>query len=101
MTIGAEGTINDVNEAAVKATGVPRHKLIGTEFSHYFTDTEQAHECFRRAFTQGSVTHYPLTLRHKGGAHTNVLFNASVYCDEGGTVLGVCAVARDVTAKDA
>ena len=101
MTIGAEGTINDVNEAAVKATGVPRHKLIGTEFSHYFTDTEQAHECFRRAFTQGSVTHYPLTLRHKGGAHTNVLFNASVYCDEGGTVLGVCAVAHDVTAKDA
>jgi PAS domain S-box-containing protein len=100
VTIGSEDVINDVNEAAVKATGVPRHKLIGTEFSHYFTDPEQAHECLERAFTQGSVTNYPLTLRQKDGARTDVLFNASVYRDEGGAVLGVCAVARDVSEQE-
>ena len=31
VTISPEGTINDVNEATVKATGVPRDELIGTD----------------------------------------------------------------------
>lgn len=97
VTISPDGTITDVNEAVVKVTGVPRNKLIGTDFSGYFTDAEQARECCQRAFTQGSVTNYPLTLRRHDGARTDVLYNASVCRDEGGAVLGVCAVARDVT----
>ena len=72
-------------------------KLIGTDFSGYFTDTQQAQECYRRAFTHGSVTNYPLTLRRRDGARTDMLYNASVYRDEGGAVLGVCAVARDLS----
>ena len=97
MTISAEGMIYDVNEATVKATGVPRGKLIGTDFAGYFTDPDKAHEGYRRAFTRGSVTDYPLTLRHRDGTLTDVLYNASVYRDAGGDVLGVCAAARDVT----
>ena len=97
VTISPDGTIMDTNEAALKATGVARHKLIGTDFSGYFTDAQQAHECYQRAFAQGSVTNYPLTLRRRDGARTDVLYNASVYRDEGGAVLGVCAVARDLT----
>jgi len=96
MTISPEGKINDVNEATVKITGVPRSKLIGTDFSGYFTDPDQAHQGYQRAFTQGSVTDYPLTLRHRDGTLTDVLYNASVYRDTSGNVLGVCAAAREV-----
>ena len=42
---------------------------------------------------------YPLTMRHRDGTLTEVLYNASVYRDAGGKVLGVFAAARDVTAQ--
>ena len=45
----------------------------------------------------GSVTDYPLTIRHKDGHLVDVLYNASVYRDAKGNVLGVFAAARDVT----
>jgi len=97
VTISPEGTITDVNEATVKATGVPRNKLIGTDFSGYFTDPDKANRIYQLVSAQGSVTNYPLTMRHKDGTVTEVLYNASVYRDTGGNVLGVLAVARDVT----
>ena len=99
VTISPTGKITDVNEATVKITGVPRHKLIGTDFSRYFTNPGKAHEGYERAFTRGSVTDYPLTLRHRDGTLTDVLYNASVYRDSGGTVLGVFAAAREVTRR--
>jgi PAS domain S-box-containing protein len=97
VTISSEGTINDVNEAAVKATGVSRTKLIGTEFSGYFTDPDKARQGYDRVRTQGPVTDYPLTLRHHDGTLTDVLCNVSVYRDTAGKVLGLLAVARDMT----
>ena len=36
-------------------------------------------------------------MRHSGGTVTDVLYNASLYRDEGGGVVGVFAAARDVT----
>jgi PAS domain S-box-containing protein len=97
VTISAEGKITDVNEATVKVTGVPREELIGTDFSDYFTEPDKANEGYQRAFAEGSVTDYPLTMRNRGGALTDVLYNASVYRDAAGSVLGVFAAARDVT----
>jgi PAS domain S-box-containing protein len=97
VTISPEGKITDVNEATVKVTGVPREELIGTDFSDYFTEPEKANEGYQLAFAQGSVTDYPLTMRHGNGALTEVLYNASVYRDAAGNVLGVFAAARDVT----
>ena len=97
VTISPEGTITDVNEAAVKATGVPRNKLIGTDCSCYFTDPDKARQGYQRVFAQGSVTDYPLTLRHRNGTLTDFLCNASVYRDTHGNVLGVFAAARDMT----
>jgi hypothetical protein len=75
----------------------PREALIGTEFSHYFTDPDRAKKCHLQVFAQGSVSDYPLTLRHRDGTLTDVLYNASVYRDFNGTVLGVLAVARDAS----
>ena len=97
VTISPEGKITDVNEATIKVTGISREKLIGTDFSNYFTEPEKAREGYQQVFAKGSVTDYPLTIRHNDGRLTDVLYNASVYRDVQGHVLGVFAAARDVT----
>ncbi|MES2140732.1 MAG: chemotaxis protein CheB [Bacteroidota bacterium] len=97
VTISAEGKILDVNNASIKVTGVPRDKLIGTDFSRYFTEPLKAQEGYKQVFEKGSVSDYPLTIKHKNGNLTDVLYNASVYKDEKGNVLGVFAAARDIT----
>jgi PAS domain S-box-containing protein len=94
-TISPAGLITDVNEATVKITGVPRQEVIGTHFSHYFTDPNEAHKAYSLAFSHGSVTNFPLTLVDQDGTLTEVLYNASVYRDFNDNVLGVLAVARD------
>jgi len=99
VAISAEGKITDANQATVKLTGVSREQLIGTSFSDYFTDPAKAEEIYQQVFTEGMAVDYPLTLRHRNGhvTLTEVLYNASVYRDTHGKVLGVFAAARDVT----
>jgi len=99
VTISADGKITDVNKGSIKVTGIPREKLIGTDFSEYFTEPQKAREGYKQVFDKGFVTDYPLTIRHQNGNLTDVLYNASVYKDAGGNVLGVFAAARDVTAQ--
>ncbi|MBI2353407.1 MAG: PAS domain S-box protein, partial [Deltaproteobacteria bacterium] len=99
VTISPEGKITDVNEATIKVTGRPRDELIGTDCSDYFTEPDKAREGYRQVFALGSVTDYPLTIRHRNGQLMDVLYNASVYRDVQGNVLGVFAAARDVTAQ--
>jgi PAS domain S-box-containing protein len=99
VTISPEGKITDVNEATVKVTGVLRDALIGTDFSIYFTEADKAREGYKEVFEKGFVTDYPLTIRHRNGKLTDVLYNASVYKDAAGNVLGVFAAARDVTGQ--
>ncbi|MEA3136762.1 MAG: hypothetical protein QOJ26_996 [Thermoplasmata archaeon] len=97
VTISADAKITDVNEATVTATGLTREALIGTDFSSYFTEPAKAQEGYRLAFSKGLVRDFPLTIRHATGRLTDVLYNATVYRDEAGNVLGVFAAARDVT----
>jgi PAS domain S-box-containing protein len=99
VTISAAGKITDVNDASVNATGVPREQLIGTDFSDYFTDPDQARAGYRKVFSEGLVRDFPLALRHRDGQIMDVLYNASVYKDGVGNVLGVFAAARDVTVQ--
>ncbi|MBI3193322.1 MAG: PAS domain-containing protein, partial [Ignavibacteriae bacterium] len=99
VTISPDGKITDVNEATVKVTGVPREELIGSDFSNYFTEPEKARQGYQQVFAKGFVSDYPLTIRHRKGKVTDVLYNASVYKDPLGKVLGVFAAARDVTAQ--
>jgi PAS domain S-box-containing protein len=94
-----EGKITDVNEATIKVTGMQRAQLIGTDFSNYFTEPDKAREGYRQVFEKGFVTDYPLTIRQRDGRLTHVAYNASVYRDAKGNVLGVFAAARDVTAQ--
>jgi len=99
VTISPDGKITDVNEGSIKVTGVARSELIDTDFSDYFTEPAKAREGYRQVFALGSVIDYPLTIRHRNGRLTDVLYNASLYKDSSGTVLGVFAAARDITAR--
>src|ERR1035437_9871352 len=99
ITINTEGKITDMNEALEDITGRSREKLTGTDFFYYFTEPQKAREVYQKVFAKGSVADYPLTLRHKNGKLTDVLFNGSVYKDDKGNVLGVVIVARDVTTQ--
>ncbi|HMK45352.1 MAG TPA: PAS domain S-box protein, partial [Methanocella sp.] len=99
VTIAPDGRITDVNKATENAVGLSRDKLIGTDFSYYFTDPVRAKEGYMRVFEVGSVTDYPLEIRHRDGHTTPVLYNASVYKDETGKVIGVFAAARDITER--
>ncbi len=97
VTIGPDGRITDVNQATETATGYSRDQLIGTDFLDYFTEPEKARAGYQQVFREGQVRDYPLELKHRDGHVTPVLYNASVYRDEAGQVIGVFAAARDIT----
>jgi PAS domain S-box-containing protein len=97
FTIGRDGAISDVNAATEQATGYERAELLGTQFSDYFTEPGLARAGYELAFADGSVRDYPLELRHRDRHITSVIYNAAVYRDPSGQVLGVFAAARDIT----
>jgi PAS domain S-box-containing protein len=99
VTISPEGKITDVNEATELVTGFSRKRLIGSDFSDYFTEPEKAREGYQKVISQGFVKDYPLTIRHKSGRLTDVLYNAAVYKNESGKMQGVFAAARDITER--
>ena len=101
VTISAQGKITDVNEALVQATGLTREQLIGRDFSDCFTEPDKARDGYEKVFAEGFVRDYPLTIRSASGRITDVLYNATVYRNDEGQVVGVFAAARDVTERKA
>jgi PAS domain S-box-containing protein len=99
VTIDAEGKITDVNRATEEATGRAREWLIGSDFSDYFTEPEQARAGYRQAFAEGLVRDYPLAIAHVSGRVIEVLYNAVLYRNEAGEMQGVFAAARDITVQ--
>ena len=99
VTISKEGKITDVNEATEKATGLSRNRLIGSDFSNYFTEPQKAREGYEKVFEKGFVRDYPLAIRSTSGAVTDVLYNATVFAGAHGDVEGVFAAARDITQR--
>ena len=97
VTISADGKITDVNTATERVTGYSRIELIGTDFANYFTNTDKAKFGYEEVFRAGSVKNYELAIRHKGGRVTPVMYNASIYRDDSGKVVGIFAAARDIT----
>ena len=97
IAIGANGQITDTNQAFLAMTGVPRQKLIGSEFAVYFTDPELARACHREAVSRGLITGYPLSIRHTSGQLTYLLCNAAVCAH--GPIGGarVVVIAHDVS----
>ncbi|MDO8845028.1 ATP-binding protein [Methylicorpusculum sp.] len=99
VTISTEGKIMDVNVATEKITGVERQKLIGSDFSEYFTEPDKARQVYEEVYAKGFVMDYPLAIYHTSGYVTDVLYNATAYQDESGHVAGVFAAARNITER--
>lgn len=96
LTITDNGLISDVNAATELATGRTRKELIGTDFSRCFTDPQGARDVYETAMQRGSIRDFELEIRHRNGALTPVLFNATVYEDKDLMLHGVFAAARDI-----
>lgn len=99
VIIGLDGKITDVNQSTEVITGYNRDELIGTDFSFYFSDPDIAKKVYEMVFQNSYVRDYELELKHKDGQLTYVTYNASVYKDVNGNVVGVFAAARDITEK--
>jgi len=99
VTITPDGKIGDVNAVTEAITGYRREDLIGADFHGYFTDPEKARTGYEQVFEAGTVRDYELEIQHKEGRITPVVYNASVYRDESGTVAGVLVAARDITER--
>ncbi len=99
VTISKEGRILDVNRATEVVTGRGREQLIGSDFSDYFTEPENARRGYQQVFAQGFVQDYPLAIRHIAGRVTDVLYNAVLFRGDSGAVEGVFAAARDITER--
>jgi PAS domain S-box-containing protein len=98
FTISTTGKITDMNQATVRVTGIPRDKLIGSDFFDCFTEPDKARKGYQQVFSEGFVVDYPLTMID--GKLTDVLFNGSVYKDNKGNVIGAVVVARDITEQN-
>jgi len=97
VTFDQKGIIMDVNGAKIRATGRTREELIGTPFADYFTDSEEAYKEVMLVFETGEVRDYELVMNARDGTKTIVAYNASVYEDQTGRVVGAVGVARDIT----
>ncbi len=53
VTIAPDGRITDVNRATETVTGYQRYRLIGTDFSNYFSHPDKAKEGYLTVFKQG------------------------------------------------
>jgi PAS domain S-box len=99
VTISKPGRIMDVNRATELVTGYDRERLVGSDFSDYFTEPEKARKGYQRVFAEGEVRDYPLSIRHLSGPVTEVLYNATVYRNADGEIEGIFAAARDITER--
>jgi PAS domain S-box-containing protein len=102
VSIDPQGKIADVNAATAQAVGIPRDRLIGSDFADCFSEPEKARAAYRQALEEGFLSDLPLALRHVSGALTEVECTAAVYRDVGGELRAVFTAARDpVEAQEA
>ncbi len=94
-----KGIILDVNDAMSRVIGRSVEELMGTPFADYFTDSKRAYKGAMLVFETGEVRDYELVMKSGDGTETVVSYNASVYKDHKGNVVGAFAAARDITER--
>jgi PAS domain S-box-containing protein len=97
VTVDPRGRITDVNEQMVKLTGYSRQQLLGRSFSSLFTDPQRASSGVEQTFSETIVKNYELEFLTRSGNGLLVSFNASVFRNTNGDVVGILAAARDIT----
>ncbi|MHB8519849.1 MAG: PAS domain S-box protein [Limisphaerales bacterium] len=99
FAIAPDGTISDVNEEATRFTGYSRKHLVNSRFAEYFTEPDRARAGVQQTLVEKRVIGYELVLITRYGRRIAVSFNAGVFTDSAGNVLGILAGARDSTAQ--
>jgi PAS domain S-box-containing protein len=99
ITIAPNGIITDANSSTEAFLGLTREELIGTDVTGYFTEPHLAKAGYQKVFQEGIVRDYELMMRSKSGKEIPVIYNASVYRDNKGEVIGILAAARDITER--
>jgi len=99
VTINSEGKIKDVNLATEEITGFRRDKLIGSDFIDYFTESDKARQGYNTVFQEGVIKDYPLTISHRSGRTTDVLYSAKLFKNEAGEIQGIFAIAHDISMR--
>jgi len=99
VTLDRDGVITDVNEVTVRVTGCLREELIGAKFKSCFSNLASAEIGMQMTFEDGDIKDYELELRAKSGENIPVSFNAFLYRNLDGTVLGAFVVARVLPTK--
>ncbi|MDQ1267031.1 MAG: two-component system, sensor histidine kinase and response regulator [Bacteroidota bacterium] len=94
--LNSDNQIIDVNIAAELFTGYMRSELIDSEFSSHFSEPDRAYAVVKKVFKDGEVRDFELGLKHKQGAVTPVIYNASVFWDKKSKVLRAFALARNI-----
>lgn len=97
VEIDSSGWITDANEAMVRATGVARRHLIGSDLAAYFTEPERARAGVLEALADGAATADAMTIRHVAGRSTDVMMRWTTCRSVDGRAARVVVAARDVT----
>ena len=92
-----KGLTTDINDSALKLLNISREKIIGTDLLCCFAEPERAKKGYRQTLQNGFLQNYEILMRNFHGKTIPVLFNGSIFRDEQDRVLGVLAVARDIT----
>ncbi|MCL0097374.1 PAS domain S-box protein, partial [Dehalococcoidia bacterium] len=105
IVVDAEARIQTVNPATCRLLGYTEEEVIGQPVAIIFEE-EEVHRVFQffrepekaeAPRRQDAIRNRQLTYKTKDGRLIPMLFNASVLTDEGGSVTGVVAVAKDIT----
>ncbi|MCL0087962.1 PAS domain S-box protein [Dehalococcoidia bacterium] len=105
IVVDAEARIQTVNPATCRLLGYTEEEIIGQPVAIIFEE-EEVHRVFQffrepekaeAPRRQDAIRNRQLTYKTKDGRLIPMLFNASVLTDEGGSVTGVVAVAKDIT----
>ncbi|OPX64450.1 PAS domain S-box protein [Methanoregula sp. PtaB.Bin085] len=97
VLIGPDGTLRDVNSAAERMTGLSRDILIGTPFTNYILEKNQALEGLGSVMQTGSATGSRYTVINQDGSATPVIASAALFHDRGGSLAGVFIALHDIT----
>lgn len=98
--IAGDGEITDVNSAGERVAGRQRDQMVGKHFSDFFSPQHlgAAAEAFGKVSAGNAVVHQMLTITRPDG--DEVVLDVSAYPSmSDGRLLGICGIARDVTAR--
>ncbi|MDY7039913.1 MAG: PAS domain S-box protein, partial [Chloroflexota bacterium] len=96
-----QGTITDVNDAAVAQLGYAREELIGQTTALFIAedDLAKSHAELEKLLSGEPIEASEYRVRRKNGTESVVSLNFSVLRDSNGQSIGIIAVHRDVTER--